>query len=65
MRLIGTSTSSGFAITTENNASRLYLNNLQIRNEHSGIKLKPNLFSMSNVEIIDIKPNEGVGVEID
>lgn len=35
MRLIGTSTSSGFAITTENNSSRLYLNNWQIRNGHS------------------------------
>lgn len=65
MRMIGTSTSSGFAITTENNASRLYLNNLQIRNGHSGIKFKSNLFSMSNVEVIDIKPNEGVGVEVD
>ena len=65
IRMIGTSTSSGFAITTENNSSRLYLNNLQIRNGHSGIKFKSNLFSMSNVEIIDIRPNEGVGVEVD
>ncbi len=66
MRLIGHAGSTGgFAITTATNASRLYINNAQIRGVHSGINIKANLFSISHIEIVDINSPGGVGIEID
>lgn len=66
MRLIGHSGSTGgFAITTATNASRLYINNVQIRGVHSGINIKANLFSISHIEIVDINSPGGVGIEVD
>ena len=66
VRLIGHSGSTGgFAITTATNASRLYIDNVQIRATHSGINIKSNLFSLSHIEIVDINSPGGVGIEID
>lgn len=66
LRLIGHAGSTGgFAITTATNASRLYIDNVQIRATHSGIHISSNLFSLSHIEIVDINSPGGVGIEID
>lgn len=53
MRLIGHSGSTGgFAITTATNASRLYINNVQIRGVHSGINIKANLFQSHMLKLL-------------
>ena len=66
LRLIGAAGSTGgFAVTTATNASRLHIDNVQIRATHSGINLKANLFSLSHIEIVDINSPGGVGIEVD